>query len=46
MMVKIAADKQGLPSPETLEALQRYRFQRTDRKGWKELKTDGESIWV
>ena len=41
-----AADADGLPSPETLEALQGYTVLRTDRNGWIELSTDGESMWV
>jgi hypothetical protein len=41
-----AADKEGLPSPETLELLQGYTLLRTDRNGWIELSTDGESMWV
>jgi beta-lactamase superfamily II metal-dependent hydrolase len=40
------ADLQGLPSPETLEALQGYTVLRTDRNGWIELTTDGEQMWV
>ena len=46
-MVSVStADKQGLPSPETLEALQGYTVLRTDRNGWIELTTDGEQMWV
>jgi competence protein ComEC len=41
-----AADLEGLPSPETLEALQGYTMLRTDRNGWIELTTDGEQMWV
>ena len=41
-----AADKEGLPSPETLELLQGYTVLRTDRNGWIELTTDGEQMWV
>jgi len=41
-----AADKEGLPSPETLELLQGYTVLRTDRNGWIELSTDGEQMWV
>ena len=41
-----AADKEGLPSPETLELLQGYTVLRTDRNGWIELVTDGEQMWV
>jgi competence protein ComEC len=39
-------DRQGLPSPETLEAVQGYTLLRTDRSGWIELSTDGEQMWV
>ncbi len=41
-----AADKDGLPSPETLALLQGYTLLRTDRNGWIELSTDGEQMWV
>jgi beta-lactamase superfamily II metal-dependent hydrolase len=41
-----AADKEGLPSPETLELLQGYTILRTDRSGWIELSMDGEQMWV
>jgi len=41
-----AADYDGLPSSETLEALQGYTVLRTDRDGWIELTTDGEQMWV
>jgi beta-lactamase superfamily II metal-dependent hydrolase len=41
-----AADKTGLPSPETLNALQGYTLLRTDQNGWIELSTDGEKMWV
>jgi hypothetical protein len=40
------ADKEGLPSPETLDLLQCYTVLRTDRNGWIELTTDGEQMWV
>ena len=39
-------DHHGLPSPETLEAVQDYTLLRTDRNGWIELTTDGEQMWV
>ena len=41
-----AGDREGLPSPETLEALEGYTLLRTDRNGWIELTTDGEQMWV
>jgi len=40
------ADKTGLPSPETLDALQGYNLLRTDQNGWIELTTDGTQMWV
>ena len=40
------ADRTGLPSPETLDALQGYTLLRTDQNGWIELTTDGTQIWV
>ncbi len=39
-------DRQGLPSPETLEAVDGYNLLRTDQNGWIELSTDGEQMWV
>ena len=39
-------DKTGLPSPETLEALEGYNLLRTDQNGWIEIKTDGKQMWV
>ncbi|MFZ0531612.1 MAG: ComEC/Rec2 family competence protein [Anaerolineales bacterium] len=41
-----AADKTGLPSPETLNALQGYTLLRTDQNGWIELTSDGKQMWV
>ena len=38
--------RQGLPSPEILEAVQGYTLLRTYRNGWIELSTDGEQLWV
>jgi competence protein ComEC len=40
------ADKTGLPSPETLDALQGHNLLRTDQNGWIELMTDGSQMWV
>jgi len=46
-LLSVAADdRDGLPSPETLEAVQGYTLLRTDRNGWIELTTDGEGMWV
>jgi competence protein ComEC len=41
-----AGNREGLPSPETLEALEGYALLRTDRNGWVEITTDGERMWV
>ena len=41
-----AGDRQELPSPETLEAIQGYSTLRTDQNGWIELSTDGDQMWV
>ena len=40
------ASREALPSPETLTALQGYNVLRTDQRGWIELITDGERLWV
>lgn len=42
----VAGDESGLPSPETLDALEGYHLLRTDQNGWIEITTDGEQIWV
>jgi len=41
-----AGDNTGLPSPETLEALEGYNLLRTDQNGWIEISTDGRQMWV
>ena len=41
-----AADKTGLPSPETLDTLESYNLIRTDRYGWIEIKMNGKQMWV
>lgn len=41
-----AADKDGLPSADTLDALEGYSVLRTDRNGWVEVITDGSKMWV
>lgn len=41
-----AGDKSGLPSPETLQALQGYNLLRTDQNGWIEITTNGSQMWV
>jgi beta-lactamase superfamily II metal-dependent hydrolase len=46
-MLSVApADKTGLPSPETLDAVQGYNLLRTDQNGWIEVTTDGQQMWV
>jgi beta-lactamase superfamily II metal-dependent hydrolase len=39
-------NRRGLPSPETLEAVEGYPLLRTDRNGWIQIETDGERMWV
>ncbi len=39
-------DRQGLPPPETLQAVGSYTLLRTDQNGWIQLSTDGEQLWV
>ena len=41
-----AGDKTGLPSPETITALDGYNLLRTDQNGWIEISTDGSQMWV
>jgi beta-lactamase superfamily II metal-dependent hydrolase len=41
-----AGDKTGLPSPETIQALEGYNLLRTDQNGWIEIATDGSRMWV
>jgi competence protein ComEC len=41
-----AGDRDGLPDPETLEAVEGYTLLRTDLNGWIHLSTDGEKMWV
>jgi competence protein ComEC len=41
-----AGDFNGLPSPETITALEGYNLLRTDHIGWIELTTDGQGMWV
>ena len=41
-----AGDREGLPSPEILSAVEGYTLLRTDRNGWIHLSTDGEQLWV
>jgi len=47
VLLSVAAlNREGLPSPETLQTIQGYTLLRTDRNGWIELTTDGEMMWV
>jgi competence protein ComEC len=41
-----AADRNGLPSSETIQALEGYNLLRTDLNGWINLTTDGKQMWV
>ena len=41
-----SGDRDGRPSPETLDAIYGYTLLQTDRNGWIELTTDGEQMWV
>jgi len=41
-----AGDRQGLPSKDTLFAVEGYHLLRTDHNGWIQLITDGENLWV
>lgn len=41
-----AGNKDGLPSPETLETIEGYQLLRTDRLGWIEVSTDGSQMQV
>jgi beta-lactamase superfamily II metal-dependent hydrolase len=39
-------DGGGMPSRETLEAVEGYTLLRTDRDGWIRVTTDGQRMWV
>ena len=41
-----AADENGLPDGEVLEALEGFSVLRTDENGWIEITTDGAQMWV
>ena len=41
-----AGNEEGLPSVETMAAVEGYTVVRTDENGWIELTTDGERMWV
>jgi len=40
------SDRCRLPDAEVLQVLEGYTLLRTDRKGWIELITNSEQIWV
>ena len=47
ILLSVAADdREGLPGPETLAAVEGYTLLRTDRNGWIELTTNGEQMWM
>ncbi|HNB50692.1 MAG TPA: ComEC/Rec2 family competence protein, partial [Anaerolineales bacterium] len=39
-------NREGLPSPETLDVVEGYNVLRTDLNGWVEVTTDGTQMWV
>lgn len=41
-----AEDKLDRTDEETLEKIEDYQLFRTDQKGWIEVSTDGERLWV
>ena len=41
-----AADENGMPDGEVLEALKGFMLLRTDQNGWIDLSTDGTQLWV
>lgn len=41
-----AADENGMPDGEVLEAVKDYELLRTDLNGWVEITTNGEQMWV
>lgn len=41
-----SGDPEGLPHPEVVQALGGLPLLRTDQRGWIELSTDGEQMWV
>jgi beta-lactamase superfamily II metal-dependent hydrolase len=47
ILLSVAADdRDGLPSPETLDAVQGYTLLRTDQNGWIHLSTGSIRMWV
>jgi len=41
-----AADENGMPDGEALDAVKGYSLLRTDESGWIEISTNGEQMWV
>ena len=41
-----AADQNGMPDREVLESVEDYALLRTDQRGWIEITTNGEQMWV
>ena len=41
-----AADENGMPDSEVLDAVKGYSLLRTDESGWIEVATDGTQMWV
>lgn len=41
-----AADENGMPDSDVLEAVKDYALLRTDRNGWIEISTNGTQMWV
>ena len=41
-----AADENGMPDGEVLQALEGFSLLRTDQNGWVEIVTDGTQMWV
>jgi beta-lactamase superfamily II metal-dependent hydrolase len=41
-----AADQNGMPDGEVLDAVKGYSLLRTDESGWIEVATDGTQMWV
>jgi competence protein ComEC len=41
-----AGNQQGLPSEETIQALEGYSLLRTDQQGWISITSDGGQMWI
>jgi hypothetical protein len=46
LLLNITPDLTGLPSPETLDAVQGDNLLHTDQNVWIEVTTDGKQMWV